>query len=316
MTGIGREKLMRPGDFLPVCARQTVCWWFALLLTGFTTVAADTKVDLPKRSRQRVSISASNITLFGDMACLRIATPSATYLYGKQGAGFASILDPEGHDWISYRHGGKALGQYRGLPKCGQPVKYFHCGYGFGQYTNDNPFTTTWRQLTPDRIRVHSETQDSAAACDWDFFPSHATMTLLKIPGHYWFIYEGTPGGALDVKEDFVVRPGGKRTPLSEAWIDDVPWMLFGAKETAFGLLLIAHQPSGPVSYVSWPYKPEPDGSVNQMTVTGFGRPGWQDPKQHTPALENLPGRFSIAITRGADAKAAKTVVETIERSP
>src|SRR5438552_16735511 len=124
------------------------------------------------------SIRVSEVTLFGDMECLRIETPSATYLYGKRGAGFARILDPAGHDWISYRHGHKALGEYRGLPKCGQPVKYFHCGYGFGQYTNANPFSTTATRLAPDHVRVHSETKDGAAASDWDFFPTHATMTL------------------------------------------------------------------------------------------------------------------------------------------
>jgi hypothetical protein len=98
-------------------------------------------------------------------------------------------------------------------------------------------------------------------------------MTLLKIPGRYWFLYEGTPGGALDVKDDFVLRPGHARTKLSEPWLDDVRWLLFNAKESPFSLLLFVHQPSSPVSYVAWPYKPEPDGGLNQMTVTGFGRP-------------------------------------------
>ena len=259
------------------------------------------------------AIRVSEVTLFGDMDCLRIETSSATYLYGKRGAGFASILDPDGHDWVSYRHGGKALGEYRGLPKCGQPVKYFHCGYGFGQYTNTNHFTTTFQQVAPVHVRVHSETKDGAAACDWDFFPSHATMTLLKIPARYWFLYEGTPGGELNVAEDFVLRPGGQRTPLTKPWTDDVPWMLFGAKESPFGLLLAAHQPSAPLSYVSWPYKPEADGSVNQMTVAGFGRPGWQDAKQHTPPLTQLPAKFSIALTRGAEATTAQTFVKKIQ---
>jgi hypothetical protein len=89
------------------------------------------------------SIRVSDVTLFGDMECFKIEAPYATYLYGKRGAGFASIIDRHGHDWISYRHGGRSAGEYRGLPKCGQPVKYFHCGYGFGQYTNDNWFTST-----------------------------------------------------------------------------------------------------------------------------------------------------------------------------
>src|ERR1051326_9345891 len=108
------------------------------------------------------TIRVSDVTLFGDMDCLRIETPSATYLYGKNGGGFASILDPDGHYWISYRHGNKALGEYRGLPKCGQPIKYFHCGYGFGQYTNSNTFSTASTRLAPDHVRVHSETRDGS----------------------------------------------------------------------------------------------------------------------------------------------------------
>lgn len=251
------------------------------------------------------SVRVTEVTLHGDMECLRIETPGATYLYGKRGAGFASILDPEGHDWISYAHGGKARGEYRGLPKCGQPVKYFHCGYGFGQYANDNPFTTTWTRVTPEHVRLHSETKDGAAACDWDFYNGHATMTLTKMPGKYWFLYEGTPGGQLDAAEDFVIRPGGKKTPLTEPWCEDVAWMVFGAKESPCGLLLLAHQPSVPVSYVSWPYKPEPDGGLNQMTVSGFGRPAWDDPKQHTPPLDALPAKFTIALTRDVTAEAA-----------
>jgi len=260
------------------------------------------------------SVRVSEVTLFGDMECLRIETASATYVYGKSGAGFASIFDPEGHDWISYRNGHKALGEYRGLPKCGQPVKYFHCGYGFGQYTNANPFSTAVTRLAPGHVRVHSETKDGAAVSDWDFFPTHATMTLLKIPGRYWFIYEGTPGGELNPAEDFVIRAGGKKTPLTEPWTDDVPWMAFGAKKSGFGLVCLAHQPSPPVSYVSWPYKPEPDGGLNQMTVSGFGRPGWQDPAQHTPPLTKLPARFSIAIIAGPTTESAETAVQRIQR--
>src|SRR5262249_2364832 len=88
------------------------------------------------------AVSVSEETLFGDMDCLVINTPSAKYYYGKRGAGFARIIDPQGNDWISYQHGGEARGEYRGLPKFGQPVKYFHCGYGFGQYANNNHFRT------------------------------------------------------------------------------------------------------------------------------------------------------------------------------
>jgi hypothetical protein len=56
----------------------------------------------------------------------------------RQGSGFASILDKDGRDWISYRPGNKAKGEYRGLPKCGQPTKFFHSGYGYGMYKPGN----------------------------------------------------------------------------------------------------------------------------------------------------------------------------------
>ena len=255
-------------------------------------------------------IRVSDVILFGDMDCFRIETPSATYLYGKRGAGLAGLVDPDGHDWISYHPDGKALGEYRGLPKCGQPVKFFHCGYGFGQYTNDNPFLSTVTLRESGHVRIHSETRRRDAVCDWDFHPTHATLSLTRCGTNgYWFLYEGTPGGTLDAAEDFVVRPGGRRTLLSEPWTDVVPWVCFGAKESAFGLVLANHQTNSPVdSYVSWPYKPEPDGGLNQMTVFGFGRRGWQDPKQHDPALRQLPARFSVALTRGTDR-------DTIERT-
>jgi CubicO group peptidase (beta-lactamase class C family) len=71
-------------------------------------------------------VRVSEVTIHGGMDCFQVETPSATYVYGKKGAGFASILDKDGRDWISYRPGGKAKGEYRGLPKCGQPTKFFH----------------------------------------------------------------------------------------------------------------------------------------------------------------------------------------------
>lgn len=284
-------------------------WAAAALLLAGLCAGGCTSRPTAATPTALTSVRVSEMTLFGDMECFRVETPSATYLYGKRGAGFAGILDPEGHDWISYRPGGKALGEYRGLPKCGQPVKYFHCGYGFGQYTNGNPFLSTAAQLGPDHVRIHSETVDGAAAGDWDFHPDHATFTLLRIPGRYWFIYEGTPGGRLDPDGDFVIRPGGKRTLLNTPWVDDVPWMVFGAAESPYGLLCAAHQPAAPVSYVSWPYRPEADGALNQMTVAGFGRPAWNDPNQHTPPLALLPARFSIAMVKQPTAESAAALV-------
>ena len=131
-----------------------------------------------RESTSGAGVAVNEQTLFGDMECLVIDTPAAKYYYGKRGAGFARILDPEGHDWISYQPGAKAAGEYRGLPKSGQPVKYFHCGYGFGQYATTNPFRTSITRIGPEHVRIESETNDGAAAAAWDFSPASATMTL------------------------------------------------------------------------------------------------------------------------------------------
>jgi len=263
-------------------------------------------------SRAPDAVQVSEVTLHADMECFKVETPRATYFYGKRGAGFASIVDPAGHDWISYRPGGKALGEYRGLPKCGQPTKYFHCGYGFGQYTNDNWFTSRVVEREPAHVRIESRTRNDDSACTWDFYATHATMTLLRIgQPTYWFLYEGTPGGKLDAADDFALRPGGKRTPLTEPWNAVVRWVAFGAGESPYALFLIDHTLGGDIaSYVSWPYKPEADGALNQMTVFGFGRPPWTDPRQHQPQLNALPARLTIGL---ADASDPARLTRTIE---
>jgi hypothetical protein len=255
-------------------------------------------------------VRVSDVTLHGDMDCFKVETPTATYLYGKAGAGFASILDKDGRDWVSYRPGGKARGEYRGLPKCGQPTKFFHCGYGFGQYRTDDPFTSRVTAREDGHVRIESETRDGRSACAWDFYPDHATLTLLRIGlPTYWFLYEGTPGGKLDAREDFVIRPDGTRTTLDEPWSQVVPWACFGASETPIGLLLVNHQDPEPGevdSYVSWPFKQEDDRSYQDMTVFGFGRKGYRELVEHVPDLRRLPARFSVAFVDRADVATAR----------
>jgi hypothetical protein len=252
------------------------------------------------------------------MDCFKVETPTATYLYGKRGAGFVSILDKDGHDWISYRPGDKARGEYRGLPKCGQPAKFFHGGYGYGQYATENPFTSRVTAREPGRIRIESETRDGKSACRWDIYPDHATMTLLKIDlPTFWFLYEGTPGGALDAGRDFVIRPDGLKTTLDQAWSQVVPWVCFGAGETPVGFVLVNHQEPEPGevdSYVSWPFRKEDDGSFQDMTVFGFGRKGYKELVQHVPDLKRLPARYSIAFIDRADYATAKATCERLRR--
>jgi CubicO group peptidase (beta-lactamase class C family) len=263
-------------------------------------------------------VRVSEVTLHGDMDCYKVETPNATYIYGKKGAGFASILDKEGRDWVSYRPGDKAKGEYRGLPKCGQPTKFFHSGYGYGMYKTANFFTSRVSVRAADHVRIESETADQKTVCTWDFYPTHATMTLLRIDQPtYWFLYEGTPGGKLDADKDFVIRPDGTKTTLDQPWSQVVPWVCFGAAETPLGFFCVNHQEpeDGETdSYVSWPFQKGQDNSYQDMTVFGFGRKGYKELVEHVPDLKRLPARFSIGFVGAADHKAAKAACEAIRQ--
>jgi CubicO group peptidase (beta-lactamase class C family) len=286
----------------------------------FQRLIYEALAGLPPDPLDAARVRTSEVTLHGDMDCFKVQTPTATYVYGKKGAGFASILDTEGHDWISYHPGDKARGEYRGLPKCGQPTKFFHCGYGYGIYKTDNVFSSRVTVRAADHIRIESETRDKKSACAWDFYPRHATLTLRRIDRPtYWFLYEGTPGGKLDADKDFVIRPDGTRTTLDRPWSQVVPWVCFGAAETKVGFVCVNHQEpeTGETdSYVSWPFKKEKDGSFQDMTVFGFGRKGYKELVEHIPDLKRLPARFSIGFLEAADYPTARAVCEAIHRLP
>jgi putative heme-binding domain-containing protein len=261
-------------------------------------------------------VRVTDVTVHGDMDCFRVETPTATYVYGKRGAGFASIIDRDGRDWVSYRPGGEARGEYRGLPKCGQPTKYFHCGYGYGQYKTDNPFSSTVTLREAGHARIESETRDGKSACVWDFYKDHATFTLLKIDlPTFWFLYEGTPGGKLNADNDFVIHADGQKTALCRPWSQVVPWVCFGSAETPVGFVCVNHQdpePGEADSYVSWPFVKTPDGSFQDMTVFGFGRKGHDKLVQHVADLTRVPARFSIAFIERADHATAMALYERI----
>jgi putative heme-binding domain-containing protein len=265
-------------------------------------------------------ITVSETKLFDEIDCYRIDTPTGSYVYGKKGAGFASIYDADGRDWISYAPGDKAKGEYRGLPKSGQPTKYFHCGYGYGQYKTENIFTSTITLQTDKHVRIHSETKDGKTACTWDFHTDHATLTIEKFAlPTYWFLYEGTPGGKLESDKDFVFRPDGTKTTLDKPWSQVVPWVCFGASETPVGLMCINHQKpeEGQTdSYVSWPFEKGTDGQFHEMTVFGFGRKGYKELVKHVADLKTLPAKFSIGFIKNAEHKEAATFAEGLLRAP
>ena len=202
------------------------------------------------------------------------------------------------------------------MPKCGQPTKYFHCGYGYGQYQTENTFASKIVVQTAGHIRITAETVDKKTAGVWDFYPAHATFTLQRIDlPTYWFLYEGTPSGKLDADKDFAIRSDGMKTTLDQLWSQVVPWVCFGAAESPGALVCVNHQQpeQGQTdSYVSWPFEKGADGQFQEMTVFGFGRKGYKELIQHIPDLKTLPARFSIALVPKADRDTAAAIAKAI----
>lgn len=199
----------------------------------------------------------------------RIVTPSGTWIYHREGAGFASLLDPEGNDWIAYRPGGGAAGEYRGIANAVHRQKqqgnnFFHPGHAGVRGS-----TTTLVSTAPNRVQLRSRSTDGRWTCEWEILPDRALLRMANVPaddGGYWFLYEGTPGGRFE-PTDLCVRPGPKVSPLSERWestLQETPWVAFVSPGRKHALILVAHQRDS----VAVSYRP----MNNAMTVFGFGR--------------------------------------------
>jgi hypothetical protein len=206
----------------------------------------------------------------------RIETPTATYYFHKQGGGYASLIDREGLDWISYRPNGGSAGSYRGIPNIKNPEDYFHPGSVNAQskILNQGPICCI----------IHTQTLNGECEAIWEVFPFYATMTLLKAPKPYWFLYEGTPGGKLEEMDGFIVRSDGTQTPAGKAWeaVLNPGWLYFGSPNNYSFLFFIQHKHEDKISSY-WPME-------HNMTVFGFGR---QLLKHY---LENVPARYTFGL--------------------
>ncbi len=225
----------------------------------------------------------------------RIETPSATYYYHKSGAGFASMEDRDGLDWIGYHPGGESAGEYRGIPNLVHPEGHFHPG---GTHCTSRVIAAG-----PLKVTIFSESEDGEWACRWDVYPAYAKMAVLRAGHPYWFLYEGTPGGCLDEKGDFVVRSTGVRTPASESWEGAIPepeWAFFGAGN-ASRVLYLAHHEADDLMDSYWPMRGE-------MTVFGFGRLGLEKFMVRTPA------RFTVGFCEQTDFEAVEGTVNSAFR--
>lgn len=196
---------------------------------------------------------------------------NTTYYYHKDGAGFASIEDRQGNDWIGYKPSGNQQGNYRGIPNAvhGDTESLFHPGAPDG--------VSSIRTRGPVKVTIYSRSKLDRWRCTWDIYPRYARLTVLRHGAKYWFLYEGTPGGYHEVHGDFCVRSGNTQTDCSESWTGDIAgpeWLYFADGGLTRSLFLV-HEDDDTETDSYWPMGPNhPQVGDGGMTVFGFGRSG------------------------------------------
>jgi len=247
----------------------------------------------------RPQVSLTDNVIDEEQESFKVVTQNATYFYHKRGAGFSSMVDIDGQDWLGYHPGGGSAGEYRGIPNMGHPEGYCHPG-----------MTVSRSQIIgagPLKVSILSRSNDGKMACRWDIFPHYARLTVLKMRTPYWFLYEGTPGGnpggRLDEEHGYCVRSTGAQTPLAQKWEGAIPapeWLYFGAGNTKRVIYLVHHEADDAIdSY--WPME-------NNMTVFGFGRLGL------AKFMDQVPAHFTIGFAEDGDFAAAARVIESAYR--
>ncbi len=191
-----------------------------------------------------------------------IITEMGTWYYHKQGGGFSSLLDSQGNDWIGYAPtypGSAGGGPGRGIPNPVYPRGYFHPGFTSSASTIEN--------IGPLKMTIYTANVADDWSERWEIFPKYARWTMLTGDSTYWILYEGTPGGALEVNKDYMVLSNGTQYPTSATWQGDIPgdeWAYF-VDPTVQRSLFMAHHENDTIvdSYRNLD---------SLMTVFGFGR--------------------------------------------
>jgi hypothetical protein len=155
----------------------------------------------------------------------------------------------------------------------------------------------------PLKITLLSETPADDWKCVWEFYPSYARLTLLEGDSTFWFLYEGTPGGLLDMATDLVVRSDGTQNSVSESWIGDIPtaeWVYFADPIVGRSLFVAHHEDDAIVDS----YRP----MDSLMTVFGFGR------QRTSSYMTAFPQHMTVGLMEGTQFTSNATVIQSAYR--
>ena len=245
------------------------------LLEGETAGNQVRRLRLDLRAETATSpacLIETNFSIFDeDQPAIAVNTPAGEWIYHYKGAGFSSLHDIDGKDWLNYRPGDGPRGEFRGIPNMGYPEGYMHAGKEMSD--------TIVESTGPLRVSLYSESRDGKWAGRWEIFPHYAKMTVLRTNHPFWFLYEGTPGGTLEPEEDFWIKPNQTTGKLTEFWRDDeqpADWIAF-ADGTVERSILLLHEVNQSYDNSYWLMQ-------EAMTVFGFGRrPGLNRTLTETP---------------------------------
>ncbi len=206
-----------------------------------------------------------------------IATPNITYYYDMEGGGFSRMIDRSGRDWISFKrepwgeYPASAASAFRGIPNL-----VFNGDDGGAGHPGHEKCTSYL-----EGNKIVSESLSGIWKWTWEFFDSYAVLEVLKVDPDlaYWFLYEGTPGGAYTPDDYFF---GTSNMPPAAGLPDfykgenifgHFQWIYCGAKEKRRSFFMIQLTPDEQVDLVGYlGNTKEGVNSPDGMTVFGFGR--------------------------------------------
>jgi len=251
---------------------------------------------------------ASQVSVIDDVIdaeenCFKIITQNAIYYFDERGSGFTSILDMSRKDWIGYKRGGRSAGEFRGIPNLRGAD--FHPGRGEGK------LESKIISSGPLKVKILSETEDRKWGSIWEIYPYYAKMTLFKKGDDpYYFLYEGTPGGKLDMDTDFWVKSDGMKGPASQSWDGDLigpEWVYFVDGKSKRALYLVNHTDDT----LDDTYRP----MKGNMTVFGFGR-SVNVKGRSIGVIDDAPRSFTIGFSENSDFEKAKTIITSAYTEP
>ncbi len=243
------------------------------------------------------AVGVSTVSDWEGQESFKITSTRATYYFHKLGGGFASAIDVDGNDWIGYHPPPSGyFGEWRGIPNMGSCA---HPGY-----TNS---TSSVASSGPLKITLLSQRNDGKQRWFTAIYPHNVTITVARSDSNYWFLYEGTPGGALVGATQTMHTSDGTQTGLDTEWSADIPgdeWAYFSDPATNRSLYMIHHEQDNlPDSY--W------NGGGDGMTVFGFGR----ERSTTDWFLTAVPQTLSFGIMDGTNFSASSDTIHAIYKS-